>query len=282
MILLDKPYADLDSWVAYFAKVQPPVLRHTVTELARLREHAERVNGRLLASVILQDPMMTLRVLAYIESHRRQSQSTDITTIERALMMIGIDPFFREFEYLPLVEDSLKPHPKALLGLLRVIARARRASQWAREWAVMRHDLDVDEITVATLLHDIAEVLMWCFAPGLALEVRERQARNRSLRSAAAQEAVYNIPLQTLQLALAKAWHLPQLLITLMDRSNAQHPRVRNVALAVDLARHSSNGWDDAALPDDFKAIEDLLHIGHESLMRKLGMDASAPEGNQP
>jgi HD-like signal output (HDOD) protein len=273
MILLDKPYADLDSWVAYFSNVQPPVLRHTVQELERLRENAEHVNGRVLSSVILQDPMMTLRVLAYIESHRRKSQNADITTIERALMMIGVDPFFREFEYLPLVEENLRPHPQALLGLLKVIARARRASAWAREWALLRHDLDVDEITVATLLHDIAEILMWCFAPRLALQVRDRQLKDRTLRSAAVQQEVYNVQLHPLQLELAKAWHLPPLLATLMDRNNAQHPRVRNVTLAVDLARHSANGWGDAALPDDFKAIEDLLHISHDAMMHKLGID---------
>jgi len=274
MIILEKPYADLVSWVAYFSNVQPPVLRHTMQELARLRENAEHVNGRVLSSVILQDPMMTLRVLAYIENHRRKSQNADITTIERALMMIGIDPFFREFECLPLVEDSLKPYPQALLGLLKVIARARRASHWAREWAVLRHDLDVDEITVATLLHDIAEILMWCFAPQLALQVRDRQLKDRTLRSANVQQEIYNVQLHPLQLALAKAWNLPQLLTTLMDRSNATHPRVRNVTLAIDLARHAANGWDDAALPDDFRSIEELLHIGHDTLMHKLGLDA--------
>jgi HD-like signal output (HDOD) protein len=282
MIILEKPYADLDTWVVYFSHIQPPVLRHTVNELERLRENAEHVNGRVLSSVILQDPMMTLRVLAYIESHRRKSQNADITTIERALMMIGIDPFFREFEYLPLVEDSLKPYPQALLGLLKVIARARRASHWAREWAVLRHDLDVDEITVATLLHDIAEVLMWCFAPQLALQVRDRQVKDRTLRSATVQQEVYNIQLHPLQLALVKVWHLPQLLATLMDRTSAMHPRVRNVTLAVDLARHAANGWDDAALPDDFAAIEDLLHLNHESLMHKLGLDAARTPDEQP
>jgi HD-like signal output (HDOD) protein len=253
MIIIERPYADLDSWVAYLSHVQPPVLRHTVQELEQLRANAERVNGRVLSSIILQDPMMTLRVLAYIESHRRKSQNADITTIERALMMIGIDPFFREFEFLPLVEDSLKPHPQALLGLLKV--------------------LDVDEITVATLLHDIAEILMWCFAPSLALQVRDQQTKDRTLRSNVVQQEVYNVQLHKLQLALARAWHLPQLLTALMDRAKADHPRVRNVTLAVDLARHSSNGWDDPALPDDFAAIENLLHISHESLLRKLGLD---------
>jgi hypothetical protein len=282
--MVEVPFPDLDSWVAYFSQAPLPVLRHTVHELDKLRANAERVNGRVLASIILQDPLMTLRVLAYIEQHRGKSQTADITTIERALMMIGIEPFFRHFHDLPLVEDNLKPYPKALLGLLKVIARTRRATHWARDWAVIRHDLDVDEITVATLLHDIVEVLMWCFAPSLALRAKDIQSHDRNLRSAAVQHEIYNVELHPLQLALARTWHLPELLTTLMDRDNASHPRVRNVTLAVDLARHSANGWDDAALPDDYTAIEELLHISHEMLMRKLGVPLPAtpelPAGN--
>jgi hypothetical protein len=271
--MVDTPYSSLDSWVAYFSQAQLPVLRHTAVELEKLRANAEFANGRVLSSVILQDPLMTLRVLAYIERHRRKSQTADITTIERALIMIGIEPFFRDFRDLPLVEDSLKPHPKALLGLLKVMARARHASRWAREWALVRHDLDVDEITVATLLYDVAEILMWCFAPTLALQVRDMQVKDRALRSQTAQQMVYNIALPNLQLELAKLWHLPELLATLMDRSNADNPRVQNVTLAVDLARHSANGWDDAALPDDFAAIEELLHISHDHLLQRLGLE---------
>lgn len=278
MTMIDDPFPGLDGWVGHFSQAQLPVLRHTVTELEKLRGNAEFVNGRVLSSVILQDPLMTLRVLAYIESHRRKSQNADITTIERALMMIGIDPFFREFKDLPLVEDSLKPHPKALLGLLKVMSRARHASHWAREWALVRHDLDVDEITVATLLHDVAEILMWCSAPTLALQVRDMQAKDRALRSQIAQQTIYNITLPDLQLELAKLWHLPELLNTLMDRNNADNPRVQNVTLAVDLARHSANGWDDAALPDDYAAIEELLHMSHEHLMQRLGLEAAAAD----
>jgi len=278
--MIDKPLSDLEAWLTFFGQAQIPVLRHTVQELERLRENAENVNGRIIAGIILHDPLMTLRVLQYIEGNRRKRQTTDITTIERALMMIGIEPFFRDFQELPLVEEQLKGHPKALLGLLKVINRARKASQWAREWAMIRHDLDVDEITVATLLHDVAEILMWCFAPNLALEVRDRQAADRTLRSSTAQAAGYQIQLQDLQTQLSRLWHLPELLLTLMDHAKAESPRVKNVVLAVDLARHSANGWDDAALPDDFQAIEELLHIGHESLLRKLGLDP--PDNGQP
>ena len=217
---------------------------------------------------------MTLRVLNFIEARRRQRQTTDITTIERALMMAGIDPFFTEFENVPVIEETLKGHPTALLGLLKVIGRGRRAAKWAHEWAILRHDLDVDEITVAALLRQGAEMLMWCFAPALALEVKRRQDTDNRLRSSTAQRQVYGVTLNDLGLALAKAWHLPQLIATLMDPAQAGNPRVRNVILAGDLARHSANGWGDAALPDDYTAICELLHLNVETLMRKLGLNA--------
>jgi HD-like signal output (HDOD) protein len=272
---------DLEGWVAYFSAAPIPVLRHTEQQLAALREHAHKANARTISAVILQDPMMTLRVLAYIEAKRSKNRLTDITTIERSLMMLGMEPFFNDFENLPTVEEHLKGHPRALLGLLKVIARARKAAHWARDWAIHRHDLDVDEITVATLLYDFAEILMWCFAPGLALQVADRQKADRTLRSVAVQTEVYGVPLWQIKQALAQRWHLPQLLITLMDPQNAEHPRVRNVKLAVDLARHSANGWDDAALPDDYKAIEELLHISHETLMHKLGLDLPKPADDE-
>jgi HD-like signal output (HDOD) protein len=271
--MIDLPFEDLDVWVAHFREANLPVLRHTVLELEKMRANAENVNGRSLSATILRDPMMTLRVLAYIEANRGARQTTDITTIERAIMMIGIVPFFRDFNDLPQIEEQLRPHPQALLGILKVVNRARRSAQWARDWAIARHDLDVDEITLAALLHDIAEMLMWCFAPKLATQVRETQVARRHERSADIQTEIYGIPLYQLKMALAETWHLPQLLSQLMDNQNAENPRVRNVKLAVDLARHSANGWNDAALPDDFKGIRDLLRINQRTLVRRLGVD---------
>ena len=276
--MIDRSLEDLQAWVDYFTAADIPVLRHTMQELDRCRVNADRVGARALAGIILHDPLMTLRVMVYLAKHRRQRQTTDITTIDRAIMMIGVEPFFRDFQNLPLVEEQLKTHPQAMLGLIKVANRSRRAAQWARDWAIVRHDLDVDEITVATLLHDLDEMLMWSFAPSLAIQVRDMQNKDRELRSMAAQTAVFGLALSDLQLELAKAWQLPDLLILLMDPHHADHPRVRNVLLAVDLARHSAKGWDNSALPDDFSAVCSLLRISHESLIRRLGVDEETAE----
>jgi HD-like signal output (HDOD) protein len=286
-IMVDMPFPGIEPWVQYFEDVEIPVLRHTAHQLDELRNQADTVNARKLAGIILDDPLMTLRVLRHIERNRGKRQATDITTIERALMMIGIYPFFEAYKDLPIIENQLKGHPKAMLGLLKVIARARHASGWARDWAVIRHDLDIDEITVAALLHDFAEILMWCFAPTLAIKVKDRQTTDRSLRSVAVQAEEYGVALYQIKLALAERWRLPQLIITLMNPENAESPRVRTVKSAVDLARHSANGWGDAALPDDYKAISELLHVPMDFMLHRIGvpeefMPAVPEEGEAP
>lgn len=269
--MIEKPLANLATWVDYFTRVDVPVLRRTARDLAALREKEDTVSGRVIAHTVLQDPLLTLKVLALIEQRRRASQNHDITTIERAIMMFGVTPFFRHFETLPTIEDQLAQHPQALLGVMNIIVRARRSAKWAREWALFRHDVDVDEVTVAALLHDCAEILCWVFAPTLSLELRNLLRSRPGLRSAVAQEAVFGVTAHDLQIALARAWRLPRLLTQMIDGSERTNPRVRNVACATNLARHSANGWNDPALPDDYAEIAELLHLSVDATMTRIG-----------
>jgi HD-like signal output (HDOD) protein len=260
----------LNAWISYLDQAQLPVLRRTVTDLASLREREDELNGRELTAVILHDPIMTVKVLRYLESHRGRSQVTDITTIDRAIMMIGTTPFFRQFGEQPLIEESLAGYPQAMEGMMQVMSRARHAALYALDWSVLRHDIDTDEVVIAALLRDLAEMLLWCFAPGQMLEIRDRMRRDPALRSAAAQQEVLSFRVIELQIALASAWHLPKLLLSLMDESHAELPRTKCVALAVALARHSANGWYDAALPDDFAAIRDFLKISPDEVWERI------------
>lgn len=270
--MLSKPFTELNSYVAYFRSVEFPVLRRTEHELAELQTDEDRLSARQIAGVVLQDPLMALNLLIHLQRNRRRSQNHDITTIDRAIMMLGVTPFFTRFATLGTIEAQLAKHPRALLGVLKVIARAKRAAQFARDWAIQRHDIDTDEITVAALLHEVAEIACWCFAPGLMQNILELQKANPGMRSALAQQSVMNITMSDLQLALVREYELPELLVTLMDTAHSESPRVRTVVLASDLARHAANGWDDPALPDDLRSISDLLHLDPFILLNRLGV----------
>ncbi len=273
--MIDIPYSDLHSWVHFYIHAEIPVLKRTAAQINEWRDKEDSVNGRTLSNIVLSDPLMTLKLFSHLESHRRARQTTDITTIDRGIMMMGITPFFRTFEHLTTLEEHLVKYPRALIGLLKVITRAKRAAEYAREWALIRHDLDVEEITVAALLNHASEILAWCFAPELSLKVQEMRRTHPTMRTRDAQRQVFGVAANELQIALAEAWHLPRLLLDLWHDRNSEHPRVKNVALAIDLARHAANGWDDPALPDDFSAIQDLLHINREALMHKLHLTPS-------
>ena len=272
--MLDHPLPDTDAWVLLFSNNSLPVLRVTRRRLDEMRADLERVDTRELAHVILQDPIMTVRVLAYIQPLHGRSLQHDITTVASALVMSGVQPFFRRFAELPTIEGMLKDHdPHALLGVLQIIRRAQRAADYAQDWAVRRQDLSMEDIRIAALLHDLAEILVWCFAPKLGLDIQAQQTADPSLRSADAQQRTLGLEFQDIQTALCKVWHLPELLQTLIDGHHAEQPRVRNVALAVRLARHSAHGWDNPALPDDYRDIGQLLNLTPEAVRQQLGLE---------
>jgi hypothetical protein len=65
------------------------------------------------------------------------------------------------------------------------------------------------------------------------------------------------------------AWRLPALLVQITDEHAAAPTlQVRNVQLAIRLARHSALGWDNPALPDDIAEISQLLSIAPDTVQR--------------
>ena len=270
-LMIDFPFPGVAPWVDHFKTIEVPILRHTAQQLDELRDTADTINTRKLASVIAHDPLMTLRLFQYMQANRSRNQSADITTIERALVMIGTQNFYNSIRNPPILEQQLKGYPKAMLGLLKVIARSRTASQWARDWALQRQNVSFDEIAMAALLHDLVEILMWCFAPNLAIRAKERLASEPGRRSSQIQQEVFGAPLDEIAVELIAHWGLPPLLCSLLKPADAEIANVRNVVLAVDLARHSANGWNDPALPDDYRAIEALLHMSHSNLLERIG-----------
>lgn len=262
--MITSPLPSAESWCAYFVQAPIPVLARSMEEvetLSLLNDASDDVDARMIADAIESDPLMTLRILTHVSMNRRPSQVTDVETVTAAVLLMGITTFFKTFSQLPTVNHHLSAIPEALEGLNRVIKRARRAALYAQAIAIERKDEDIAAIYVATLLHDFTEMLLWCHAPTLALEIAQRQAADPQLRSAVAQQSVLGVELATVEQLLMKAWRLPELLTRIVDDRFAHLDQVATVSLAVRIARHSQNGWDNPALPDDFIDLGSLLGV---------------------
>jgi HD-like signal output (HDOD) protein len=255
----------VDSWVAAWRDAQNiPVQEETALRLEELRADEDSVDAKLLSTSFGGDPLMCLKLLAHVSTHRPQRRLTDAETTTAALVLVGIAPFFRAFGPQVTVQQRLACHPPALEGLTQVLERARRAGSFALGFAVHRMDHDAEVIRQAALLHDFAEMLLWCHNPELALEIARRQSADVHLRSAAVQREVLNVELADVQQALMRAWRLPDLLVRISDAKHADSAQVRNVSLAIRLARHTARGWDNPAVPDDLRDIAQLLNLSLE------------------
>ena len=273
--MLQQPQ-DLTGWVAFLGQTDIPVLRHTARELERLREDEEHLNARSIADVVTDDPLMTVKLLRYLQTHKHRSQTQELVQVEQAIIMMGFDTFFREIPPNPIAEAMLHDHLDALVHLLHTVRRAQRSAAYAFDWALRLRDLHAEEVRVSALLTYVAEMLMWCFNPEQMLEIRKRQDSDKRLRSADVQKQVLGFKGINLQRELAAEWRLPALLLNLMDPALAKTVRVQTVMLAVNLARHSALGWDDAALPDDYRAIAALLRTEPDKVMALVGADRPA------
>ncbi len=257
---LTAPLRDLDAWTRYFQRAEIPVLASTSRSLETLRADEDNVDAHMLSEVIDRDPLMTLKLMALVASKRRPGYVTETESVTTSLVMMGISPFFANFGRQPTLQEWLADQPLALRGLANLMRRAERAAHFAQGFALHRSDTDVGVIRLAAFLYDFAEMLMWCHAPTLQLQIVQSQRADPTLRTATIQRSVFNIELDDLRQDLMKLWRLPELLVHISDNRHPEQAIVRNVVLAVRLARHTAKGWDNPAIPDDVEEIAQLLN----------------------
>ncbi|SDY47629.1 HDOD domain-containing protein [Nitrosomonas halophila] len=261
---------NLTEWARFLSNAEIPVLRKTMRSLTALRAQAATPGVRDVAVIIKQDPLMMTELLRYLQQQKHQRQEHEVMQVEQALMMLGVENALDHIATKPLVETVLHAHPSALVQLLHRVHRAHVASNYALEWAIHLQDIHFEEIRTAALLHDITELLLWCFSPARMLAL-DTNLQDPAAHRRTAQEQVFGFALNDLQSRLVAEWSLPALLITLMDDASSAQPRVRNVRLAVDLARHAAHGWDNEKLHGDLTAISELLRTSVDEVKIMVG-----------
>ncbi len=265
---------DLNHWPLFLKEQKLPVLRSTIKGILAEKEKYEKgdsADSRVLTRIILNDPVMTVHLLSFMHHLKAKSLRNEIRTIQSALVMMGMQPFFEQFTNLPIIENHLKESPKALLNVFKIIQKAQRAADFAHHWAMRKNDLNLEEVRTAALLHPLAEILIGVFFPDYLLNFLKTLKAHPGMRSRDVQQAVLGFTAFDLQMLLNDYWHLPFLLKELMNEDKeGLSLRVKMVHLAIRLARHSMNGWDDPALPDDYAAISALLGLDLPATLKLL------------
>ena len=85
-------------------------------------------NASKIADVVTDDPLMTVKLLRYMQTHKSRHQMHELPDVKQALLMMGMETFFREVPATLIVEDLFEAHPDALAYLLLTVRRAQRSA----------------------------------------------------------------------------------------------------------------------------------------------------------
>ena len=246
-----------------------PVLAKTAAEIAKQALRGERASAQEISDIVLHDPFFTLNVLRAIGRRKRSRLSSEVTTIEHAVMMMGAKPFFERFANPKIVEDQFKQNPQALLQLRRSFSRAHHAACQACDWAIYRSDMESEEVYIAAAMNDLAEQYLCWVEPALAVKLTEEMRRDPG-GTASAQQALMGFDLRALFDAILEVVKLPDLMCYLTNPANIEAARACNVQLASAVARHAEFGWHGPALEQDMAAVATLLHISVDDAIVRI------------
>ena len=259
---------DIQGWAKFLASTELPILDSTQRTLSKLKIHEDRLLPSELATIILRDPLHAALLIRFIQHNKNKLRSVDITTTEHALMMLGIEPFYRLFGTAETLKEKLSENKTAIQSVMKVARRSYIASRLAQDWAAKKMDIESEEIQVAALIHDVAEMLLWIKAPAHAYMIKQMMEAKPDLRSVIAQRKVLGVSLVDVEIEICELWGLPELLIDLL-KSKTKNSRMNCLELAVKIARHSAVSFENPALPDDWNDLTLLLGYGSPEVAKE-------------
>ena len=238
------------AWVTYLSKVELPVLANT---LRRINELTDNRNSTVneLATVILNDAQLTSQVLRLSNTVFYNQTRTQVSTVSRAITLIGFDAV-KSMAISSLIVDALlqrndRPH------LLRCLARAIHAAVQARCLMPKRNESALEEVFIGALLMNIGELAFWSCETDQANELEQRLRLDEA--PVPAQKAVLHSTFTEITRGLVEAWSLGPFIRDVVSPGPANSPGTSLVRHSVEMARLSEQGWSGAEMD---KVLEQL------------------------
>lgn len=226
------------AWVTYLSKVELPVLANT---LKRINELTDSTNSTVneLANVILNDAQLTSQVLRLSNTVFYNQTRTQVSTVSRAITLIGFDSV-KSMAISSLIVDALlqrndRPH------LLRCLARAIHAAVQARCLMPRRNENALEEVFIGALLMNIGELAFWSCETEQATELEQRLRLEEPPIDA--QKAVLHSTFTEITRGLVDAWALGPFIKDVVSPGQANSMAASLVRHSVEMARLSEDGW---------------------------------------
>src|SRR5512135_2689896 len=113
----------LEHWLSRLRPGETPVFRHTKRVLQGLTPRGEQLSAREIADPVMSDPLATLRFIYRANNRTSRLSSTEVSTVEHAILMQGVGAFLEKAGDLPVLEDTPQGRDAEILASLYRLAR---------------------------------------------------------------------------------------------------------------------------------------------------------------
>lgn len=261
---------NLTEWVDVLSNHGMPIFAHTLQSVSGVASDRES-SASELANVILQDAAMTAKLLKVANSPMYNVQGKSISTVSRAVVLLGFNVVKSLSLSIAVVESAAKGANKERLAM--DMARSFHAAVQARSFAEKRRDTSPEEVFIATLLFNLGRLAFW----GHKSEVADRlngELEQPGADSQALEHEFLGFDLQDLSLQLTREWRLGSLLEHSLEGKSDADPRVSNVELARELAVAAEKGWDTPEMKQLIGRIAENLYMPVKDVMQMVERNA--------
>lgn len=226
------------AWVAYLSRIELPVLANTLRRINELTE-SDSSTVNQLAEVIINDAQLTSQVLRLSNTVFYNQTRVQVSTVSRAITLIGFDSV-KSMAISSLIVDSLlkrtsRPH------LLKCLARAIHAAVQARNLLPKQNEQAKEEVFIGALLMNIGELAFW------ACDTEQATELELSLRDGTpeveAQKTILHSTFPEITRGLAEAWALGPFIRDVVSSGRAGSDASRLARRAVEMAKLAEQGW---------------------------------------
>ena len=259
------PQNDIEKWVQELEGIDFPVFPDTLKGLQQLSDEDANRSVDRFCSNLLYDPGGVIAILNKANGARKGRLGTNVSTVENAAMMIGLDTMRHLTDEHSIIEPpGSTPSEK---GYMRIVARAYHVAYQAYDWAVIRGDMTPKEIFVAAFLRDIGTMALWLNAPDKMKEIHELKWE-QMVSDDEAQYVILGFGQEQLGKRLAEVWRLPEMVNDCLLSEDSQNPRVMTVRLADQMVHLSESSWYSDAMVECQESIAELLDLSFDEVVK--------------